>query len=436
MFLFENDANKKGSQKRVVIAGGGPAGLLLALRLLERDGYEVIIVERRPDFRLQPEPQTRSYPIVLQFRAQNALKGFMDQIREKGVQLSAVSMHKNGGKTRLVPRENFSIDRNHIVMTLLEQLEEKAKNASQTSKSRLMPIRFNTSLEEIDLEQKEIVVDCQNKKERIPFDHLVAADGAGSTVRRKLAGLKMIKSEEKVIPDDYRTIYLSDKSLNRGHLHGWMFDDGSKIIAAPIHQNCISGVYVFNKGTDPFATMSSPQDVVDFFKGLTPNIHELITTEEAKALLQRPTSTSLSVRCDRLNAGNDKIVLLGDAAHAVHASLGQGCNSALEDVQIFCQLLDQHEDDWAMALPAYTEKRLPDALAVCQVSEYASPRTKWMKMEWILRTILNALLPLWISKLFLRPMPMELLRDESLSYSQVLEKTEWWITRVKKTQDA
>jgi hypothetical protein len=34
---------------------------------------------------------------------------------------------------------------------------------------------------------------------------------------------------------------------------------------------------------------------------------------------------------------------MGDAAHAVSPSLGQGCNAALEDVVIFDQLLDEYK---------------------------------------------------------------------------------------------
>jgi kynurenine 3-monooxygenase len=45
-------------------------------------------------------------------------------------------------------------------------------------------------------------------------------------------------------------------------------------------------------------------------------------------------------------------MLLGEAAHAVSASVGQGCNSALQDVRVFCGLLEQYQDDWTKALPA------------------------------------------------------------------------------------
>jgi kynurenine 3-monooxygenase len=114
------------------------------------------------------------------------------------------------------------------------------------------------------------------------------------------------------------------------------------------------------------------------------------------------------------------------------ASVGHGCNSALQDVHVFCELLDQYQDQWNKALPAYSSTRLSDALAISELSDYASPRTKLMKMEWVARSYFKKLLPKWLSRR-LRPMPMELLMDTTLSYTEVLQRTSWWTNRVKKT---
>lgn len=44
------------------------------------------------------------------------------------------------------------------------------------------------------------------------------------------------------------------------------------------------------------------------------------------------------VRCNRFDG--PRLVLLGDAAHAVTSSLGQGCSTALESVRVFNAALD------------------------------------------------------------------------------------------------
>jgi kynurenine 3-monooxygenase len=297
----------------------------------------------------------------------------------------------------------------------------------------------------MDMEKKCITVTKENNNNKtsttIPFDHLVAADGGYSKIRQLLVKLGKLQCQQKDIPDDYRQIFISRTSpdgsvrLDSDKLHGWMLDGGKiRIITAPIHEGCVSGAIIFDKGQDPFETMESFQDVQNYFQRVSPtSIARLLTDEQAEQLLASPTSTLVSVRCDCLHVRN--VLLLGDAAHAVSASAGQGCNSALQDVQVFGGLLDQYQDDWDRALPAYTTERLADAHAVSELSDYASPRTKWMRVEWILRSILKKLLPKWLSK-WMRPLPMEVLAETSLSYTEVLEQTRWWIDRVKRTQES
>jgi kynurenine 3-monooxygenase len=88
-------------------------------------------------------------------------------------------------------------------------------------------------------------------------------------------------------------------------------------------------------------------------------------------LRQRPVSQVLTVKCDRMHIG-DRILLISDAAHAVSLSIGQGRNVALQDVQVFAQVLEQSQSDWAQALPAFASQRLPDVLPceTCQTSAF------------------------------------------------------------------
>ena len=88
--------------------------------------------------------------------------------------------------------------------------------------------------------------------------------------------------------------------------------------------------------------------------------------------------------------GNRSPLHIGDAAHAVSASEGQGCNSALEDVWIVSGFFDQYDDDddWSKVLPAYATKQLPNVHALRELSDFTMPRTASMRVEFILRSIL------------------------------------------------
>nr|HEX4318074.1 FAD-dependent monooxygenase [Kofleriaceae bacterium] len=80
-----------------------------------------------------------------------------------------------------------------------------------------------------------------------------------------------------------------------------------------------------------------------------------------------------TVRCGAWHAGN--VVLVGDAAHTAHFSIGSGTKLAMEDVIVLRdELLAARGGDWTAALAAYEAKRRPEVEAL-QAAAQAS-------LEW------------------------------------------------------
>ena len=65
---------------------------------------------------------------------------------------------------------------------------------------------------------------------------------------------------------------------------------------------------------------------------------------------------------------NEKLLILGDAAHAMVPFLGQGMNCALEDCMVLNQYLDRFNDDWQKALAAFTIERIDNTDAISAMS--------------------------------------------------------------------
>jgi kynurenine 3-monooxygenase len=64
------------------------------------------------------------------------------------------------------------------------------------------------------------------------------------------------------------------------------------------------------------------------------------------------------------------VLIMGDAAHAMVPFYGQGMNAGFQDVLVFDKLLDELGGDLARVLPAYTTRRHPDAVAICDLAQY------------------------------------------------------------------
>jgi len=70
-----------------------------------------------------------------------------------------------------------------------------------------------------------------------------------------------------------------------------------------------------------------------------------------------------------------RVLLLGDAAHAIFPFHGQGMNAAFEDCLVFDDLLGEHPD-MAHLFDAFEQQRRPNAEAIAQMSleNYAEMR--------------------------------------------------------------
>ena len=63
-----------------------------------------------------------------------------------------------------------------------------------------------------------------------------------------------------------------------------------------------------------------------------------------------------------------RVTLLGDSAHAMLATFGQGANMAFEDAYVLAQWLSESADDADAALAGYEASRKPRATRLQQLS--------------------------------------------------------------------
>lgn len=428
--------HRMSTRQNIVIIGAGPAGLLLAHYLLCRGHYRVAIYERRPDPRLMDLSQDRTFPISLQERGRKALRavaGLEETIAAESVFCNGTVIHRTKGKTRTIPRDIpiLTIDRNRLVAILLQQLTNTHTADQVTVQFGCLCVQVNDVMKTVTLKPEV------GEPFTVPYDRLVGADGARSQIREYLVQQTGLQCEQHYVPDAYKSVFLNRSNPSLGvemepdKIHSWNLDNKTRMLMVPQPGDRLNGVIIFDAQHNPLDGLSTKEELLKFFQTNFPLFGQLMSLEEADALLQRPVARVLTVRCDRLHHG-DSVVLIGDSAHAVSPSIGQGCNASLEDVLIFERLLDHYQDDWAQVLPAFSEQRLPDAHALQELSNYSFPRTKLLVIEFFLRLTLNRFLHRWFPQ-WVKPFVFDLVLNADLPYSQVLQLSQGWIDKVKRS---
>jgi kynurenine 3-monooxygenase len=405
------------------------------------DRYQVDLYDRLSDPQVMAFSNARTFPISLTERGMKALgqiAGLETAVRAIGLEMSGTIFHQPNGKTRVKSRQKplVTLDRTNLVITMLQKLTEQYDN------SRLN-LHFDRNCTGVDFTAKTITF--QNTAPiaaptatdlTVDYDLLIGADGARSVVRSYFLNTELFEFEQKYVPTDYKSIILPcpdralDFNLELGKIHSWRSDDGTFVVLLHQPDGSISGVILYPRHNKEVANLATSEQVQHFFRERFPAVGQMMPASEAEAFLARSPSRILTIRCNRYHHG-DSVLIIGDAAHSVSPSIGQGCNAALEDVVILDELLDEYDDDWAKATAQFTLRRRADARALVELGDYSFPSSTGLFIEFVLReqlaTTLHQIFPARCS-----PSLSELVFESSVPYSEILDSYQGWISKVKK----
>lgn len=432
--------------EKVAIIGAGPSGLLLAHYLLRRgDKYQIDIYERRSDPRIVSFAKSRTFPISLNERGMSALRkieGLEEAVKAISLEMKGAVFHQKNGKTRFTPRQTslFTLDRTNLAIALLESLTKKYDNTR-------LNIHFNCQCKQVDFTTKTVILkkvtedsnSIEDETYTIDYDLLIGADGAFSAVRESFLATELFECEQKPISTDYKSIFLpcpDEKpsiNLKEDNIHSWRLKDGTVLLLLRQLDGTMSGVIYFPREHNQIVNLSTTEEVFKFFQENFSEIAGLMPESEAEAFLTRPKSTVVTIRCSRYHQG-DSVLLIGDAAHAVSPSIGQGCNAALEDVVVFDKLLDEYSDNLTEAVEQFTIRRKQDGHALVELGDNAFPLSQGLLIEFLLREIIAKTLHKIFPKQFL-PSLFYLISETTVPYSEILNSYKGWVSKVKKSNE-
>jgi kynurenine 3-monooxygenase len=82
-----------------------------------------------------------------------------------------------------------------------------------------------------------------------------------------------------------------------------------------------------------------------------------------------PVGALVTIKCFPWSH-QDRILLLGDAAHGIVPFYGQGMNAGFEDCTIFHELLEKYPGDWHTIFTTFQQARKPDTDAMADLAIY------------------------------------------------------------------
>lgn len=174
-------------------------------------------------------------------------------------------------------------------------------------------------------------------------------------------------------------------------------------MANPDHSFTVT-LYLPMTGPNGFASLTSGADVIRFFEREFPDALPLIPDLD-QAFFRNPTGSMVTVRTAPWHV-SDRVVLVGDAAHAIVPFYGQGANAGFEDCLSLLDAIDAGAGDLAAAFARYEAERKPntDAIGDLAIANFyemrdhvASRAFRWWKR---LEKLLHRLAPRWYVPLY------------------------------------
>ncbi len=334
---------------KIVCVGGGPAGLYFAISMKLRDSsHDITVYERnRPD-------DTFGWGVVFSDQTMTNLAKndpvSAHQIGDNFIHWDDIDVHLRGQCIRSTGHGFIGIGRKQLLLILQHRARDLGVN-----------LVFETPVEDVETLHPDA-------------DLIIAADGLNSLIRTRYAaefGAEIKPARNKFVWLGTNKVFEAFTFIFEETEHGWIW------------AHC----YRFDKDTSTFIAECS-KDTWDKFG------FEHMSKEDTSATLERIFAKYLDGHKLMSNANHIRgsawltfpwinckkwwhknIILMGDAVHTAHFSIGSGTKLAFEDAILLSEIL--HSDVSPQdGLKAYQDAR---SLEVIKLQNSARNSTEWFE---------------------------------------------------------
>lgn len=465
-----------------IVCGGGPAGLLTAIMLARKFGpqHKIAVCEQRPTIPPSPDDDAvwsdvaRFYLLGIGYRGQKALKkfGIFDDFEKYSVAVKGrrdwqpgktkvedgtITLSKKDVVSRILPRDklvgllhqhitqqysDFDIDLlyGYQVEPLCFGTETKDFVSVRISKCRSISQQMGNNIASQESEEECDVDSSQLSTTKL----LIGADGSARTVANAMERVdhERVSNTSPLlrpfVPKPFKVTRYDDdnprvyKSVPIKLPADWPCDlnysarsTNSRITleALPSDGNGnLCALLLMKPGDELAEANAEPAKLRTLFDEEFPQFSALIDDKVMEQVAIKAASALPSFRYvgPRLNMGKRTLVL-GDAAHTVKPYFGLGANSAMEDVRMLSDALDESNDEVSTAVDLFSKRRSGDAEALVMMSRNMDRPGKLFFVTFLLPIILDGIFHKMAPKIF-GPNMFGMFQRKDLGFKQIQTK--------------
>ena len=372
----------------ITLIGAGLNGPLLALGLVNR-GFRVEIYERRPDMRQVRVSAGRSINLALSTRGIHALKeaGLWQQMQNIIIPMKGRMMHSAACELTFQPYGKDesevinSISRAELNIALMNAAEEQGVN-----------IHFQQRCLGLDLKSGDLRMrdEMSGGEREVKSDVVIVCDGSASAIRSDMLRLSRFNFSQQYLDYGYKELTIpadaGGKHVIETHaLHIWPRGNYMLIALPNIDGTFACILFLPFEGEDSFEQLNSRSSVQEFFQSRFPDAVPVMP-DVTNNFFTNPTGSMVTIKCSPWHL-DGRVLLLGDAAHAIVPFFGQGINCGFEDCTVLLELLDRHGLDWERVFLEYEQARKinTDAIADLAVENFVEMRDRVADPRFLLR---------------------------------------------------
>ncbi len=378
-------------QENITIFGAGLVGSLLSI-FLAKQGYQVKVYEKRADPRLELMKGNRSINLALSERGWRALRevGISNLVFPIGIPMRGRMMHDLKGNLTFQPYGNeeqaiYSVSRADLNKTMIEEADRMPNTE----------FHFENACQHVNLYDNSYQIRQHDKLRTEAADIIFGADGAFSQVRSAMQRTDRFNYSQYYLAHGYKEMTIlpspqDDFRMNPNALHIWPRRKFMLIALPNPDKTFTVTLFLPFEGDISFQNLQTPQAVAAFFDTYFADAVALIENPVAQ-FFENPTSSMVTVTCAPWTYQN-RVALVGDAAHAIVPFYGQGMNAGFEDCRILNDIIAQNQGDWAKIMQKYRSERTENANAISELAlhNFIEMRDKVADDKFLLRKKIEA----------------------------------------------